>query len=360
MVLCWAAISGYAAACWRALAARGEVELRVIAFEAGPAMFDNDIVRGIECRLLNEKEQQDEQLIRSLVLDWRPDVLYTSGWFHPPYKRLMSEPELRAVPKWIGVDTPWIGTFRQQAARVALRGYVGRMDRVIVAGERAWQYMRRVGVPESRLTRGVYGFDHTALLPLYEQRKSRPGGWPRRFLFVGRYAPEKGIDTLLEAYARYRRDVSDPWPLTMCGGGPLRHLVTAGGPGVEDRGFVQPRDLPPVWGEHGVFILPSRYEPWGVVIAEAAGAGLPVICTEACGASVEIVRSMFNGMTVATGDAGALARAMQWAHVHHGELAEMGGQGQALAAAFSAEAWATRWAEAAREDLKRGRHLAGD
>jgi len=33
----------------------------------------------------------------------------------------------------------------------------------------------------------------------------------------------------------------------------------------------------------GCFILPSRYEPWALVIHEAACAGLPIICTNVCG-----------------------------------------------------------------------------
>jgi len=44
---------------------------------------------------------------------------------------------------------------------------------------------------------------------------------------------------------------------------------------VHDKGFVQPSDLPNIFAQAGVFILPSRYEPWGVVIGEALASGLP-------------------------------------------------------------------------------------
>jgi hypothetical protein len=70
---------------------------------------------------------------------------------------------------------------------------------------------------------------------------------------------------------------------------------------------------------------------------------LPVICTEACGASVEVVRSHFNGFTVATGAVDPLARAMGWMHDHYDALPEMGRRGIQMAAPFTNHLWATRW-----------------
>jgi len=115
------------------------------------------------------------------------------------------------------------------------------------------------------------------------------------------------------------------------------------GEGIDDRGFVQPDALPELLQTHGVFVLPSRYEPWGVVLAEALSGGLPVVCTEACGASVELVRPYFNGLTVATDDADALARGLRWMHEHVELLPSMGAAGRPIAAAFAATVWAARW-----------------
>ncbi len=90
-------------------------------------------------------------------------------------------------------------------------------------------------------------------------------------------------------------------------------------------------------------MLPSVYEPWGVVIAEAAATGLPVICTEACGASVEIVRTGYNGLVVPTADEGALFRALTWAHENHDQLPEMGRRAAVYARAHSATRWGQSW-----------------
>jgi glycosyltransferase involved in cell wall biosynthesis len=187
----------------------------------------------------------------------------------------------------------------------------------------------------------MYGIDCTLLEPLHAQRLHQPGGWPRRFLFAGRYVEEKGLDVLIDGYARYRRTTNDPWPLTCCGSGPMNAQLTA--EGVENLGFVQPQDLAAVMARAGAFVLPSRYDPWPLVIAEACAAGLPVICTEACGSAVELVRNLYSGWTVPTEDAASLARAMASADRKHQDLPEIGRRAQSFAAAYSAPVWADRW-----------------
>jgi glycosyltransferase involved in cell wall biosynthesis len=189
------------------------------------------------------------------------------------------------------------------------------------------------------VARLCYGIDFDTFAGPAEARWAAGYEWPRRFLFAGRYVPIKGIDMLVAAYRIYRGAVADPWPLTTCGSGPLKHLLE-GVPGVTDRGFVQPVGLPAVFAEAGVFVLPSRLDPWGQVIVEAAASGLPVVCTQACGAAAENVRDYHNGLLVPAVDPGALAQAMIWMHEHYDALPRMGRESQHLAAAYSAQRWA--------------------
>jgi glycosyltransferase involved in cell wall biosynthesis len=197
-------------------------------------------------------------------------------------------------------------------------------------------------VPDQHVRTGYYGFDDQLFSPVIKLRQSCGATWPRQFLYLGRYVPQKDLRTLVKAYSLYRHSVSDPWGLTCCGTGPDAALLKEV-PGVEDIGFVQPHQLPAILGRHGAFVLASQYEPWGVVIAEAAASGMPVISTTACGASTDLVRPYYNGLLVTPRDAIGLSRAMRWTHEHEAELPEMGRHGGALADAFSASAWAARW-----------------
>jgi glycosyltransferase involved in cell wall biosynthesis len=354
LTLCWTDISGYMTANWRALSAMPDVELNVIAFKPSQGNFDPKLVSGINCRLLTVDERNNVELVEKLVTETRPDVLYLTGWFVPAYRKLIFNRDLDSVSRWIGVDTPWWGTLKQQIGRLVLPRLLKRIDRVFVAGERAWQYMRVLGVPQGKVLRGLYGVDYDAFAPMLEQRKQQPEGWPKRFLYTGRFAREKGLEILTAAYAKYRAAASEPWPLTCVGWGELAHLLD-GRPGIENLGFCQPAELREVMRSAGVFVLPSHFDPWPLVIVESSAAGLPVVCTEACGSAVELIRPYYNGVTVPTADSDALARAMLWMHEHHAQLPEMGTRGQQLAAGYSAQAWATRWTEAARASINEKR-----
>jgi glycosyltransferase involved in cell wall biosynthesis len=352
VVICWAGMSGYMAACWRALAAMPGLDLLVVVPDPGGAL-DSDfkagpLVRGYGARVVSAAEYADPEAIARIVVAHKPDVVVLSGWAIPSFVRLPSHPDLQRCRFVMTMDTPWKGTLRQRLGRFRYASYFRRMERVIVAGERSYVLARVLGFNESQIRRGGYGFDYDTMAPVYARRVAR--GWPRRFLFVARYVEAKGIDTMLDAFRRYRTGVPDPWTLAACGQGPLKGLIhAAAGDGVTDLGFVQPADLPEVFLDSGAFVLASRYEPWGVVIGEAGASGLPLLCTEACSSSIDLVRSHYNGMVVPTGDAEALARAMRWVHDRYDRLPEIGARSMPYAAAFSAQVWAERWAEVLRE-----------
>lgn len=348
VLICWSHISGYMAACWRALAARS-VDLNVLAFRtdspgAGTqAAFKDEVVHDLKIRLLSPEEQGNSQLILDHVLSLKPDLIVIPGWFHRPYTDLARRPELAGTKFMMTMDTPWRNQWRQKIARFKIGSLLNRMSGIIVAGERAWQYARQLGIPEQKILRGVYGFDAQPLEQIAAERAANAvNAWPKKFLFVGRYVNDKAIDVLLAGYKQYRARSSEPWLMTCCGQGEFKAQIAATD-GISDLGFVQPRDLPGVLREHGAYVLASRYEPWGVAIAEAQYSGLPVICTEACGASVELVRHLASGLIAPTDDADALAEAMLWIERHPDRLAGMGAIGKQLAAPFTAEFWAQRW-----------------
>jgi glycosyltransferase involved in cell wall biosynthesis len=360
VVICWSQISGYMAACWRELAKRPGIELFVMAFDSRGgthAAFADDVAAGFECKLLTPEQTLDAKLIGSTVRDKHPQILVVPGWLHRPYVELATELSKAGVKIVVGMDTPMLMGRRAQAKQWVNRFRVGhflkKADRVVVAGERAWQYARFLGVAEEQLRRGVYGIDFKAFAPLRARRACLPGGWPRRFIYSGRYMDFKGIDVMLAAYERYRATcapgdggANGAWSLSCCGIGPKAGAIAAhAGSGVTDHGFVQPSAMPEMLVEHGAFVLPSLFDPWPLVIVEAAAAGLPILCTEACGSAVEVVRSHYNGIVVGSGDVSALAAGMRWMHEHADRLAEMGARGQELAAPYAAEVWATRWEE---------------
>lgn len=330
------------AACWHALTRKMSCTVAVLSVPS--QKFDRTIMHGLDFHMLTNRQAEDHRFVEDWVCERNPDVIVIGGWSVRSFCRLTRCPWLCQRRFMLAMDNPWQGSWRQRLARLKVGRLIDRMDAVAVAGERCFQYARNLGVPESKIMRGTYGIDYDQFACVSRWRGSGPEGWPKKFLFAGRYEPEKGLDVLVAAYKAYRATVSDPWPLTCCGRGRLESLF-GGVDGIENHGFIQPQELPAIYGAAGAFVLASRFEPWGQVILEASASGLPVVCTEACGASVEAVRSFYSGLVVPTGDAAALCRAMTWVHANHELLPQYGTRASQLAEAYSAEIWADRWTE---------------
>jgi glycosyltransferase involved in cell wall biosynthesis len=334
--------------CFRKLAAYPGIELLVVARHTvgknSNFKFNANIVSGINARFL-APEEQNEQAVAKIVSEFKPDIVSLPGWGTPYYRKLAFNPDLKQAKLLMVMDTPRRDTWRQKLGRYRYGKYFARISKVASSGERASQCAKLVGFSEAKICRGAaYGIDYEELSRAYPLRVAAPDGWPKRFLFAGRYHPVKAIDVLLQAYTLYRSSVENPWPLSMCGSGPLEALINST-PGVENLGFVQPTEQSALYARHGAFVLASRFDPWPLVIVEACAAGLPVICTEECGSAVELVRTHYNGLTVPTESVEALAEALRYLHRHHAELPEMGRRSMVLAAPFGADIWARRWIE---------------
>lgn len=348
VLFCWTDISGYMGACWRAFEALPTVESsHVIAWKVGAGeqsiAFNESLMAGISHDLLDAKQKNDEDLVFNLVRQHPADVIVLPGWFHRAYTELPFRKELSDKKFVMTMDTPFTGSMRQRLGRFRKWRYLDRMDGVICGGERAFQLARWLKIPEHKILRGLYGFDSTPLEGLHAKRLAQPGGWPKKFVYVGRYVSDKAIDVMVEGYKQYRAAVKNPWPLDCYGRGVDQPMLN-GVPGIQDHGFVQPEDLPEALVKAGAYLIASRYEPWGVSLAEAAYAGLPVLCTKSCGAAVELVRHLHSGYVFPTDRPRDLSQALLWAHAKYESLPAIGMNGIHQAQPFGMNKWANRWA----------------
>jgi glycosyltransferase involved in cell wall biosynthesis len=339
IVVCWAGMQGYVAACLKALHRLNAVRLFVIHLDFEDVPAQEDLLQEIPNKQFIASHSNTE--ISGLVAKCKPDAVFLSGWFYPRYRQLIHCQDLRETKFILGMDTPWIGSWQQQLNRLRLRNFIRRMDIALVASVQSREFAQRIGVNPTKIVTGLYGFDFSAFREIGVRHLDVAPDWPRTFLFAGRYVPEKGIGVLMEAYRRYRRQVGDPWPLVCCGSGP-ENARLLGQEGVRDLGYQLPSKLPALFAQHGVFVMPSLVEPWGVAIAEAAATGLPLICSDACGAARDVLREYYNGLTVRSGDPAALTAAMVWMHDNYQRLRTLGPRGRSLAQAHSAEIWAER------------------
>ncbi len=136
-----------------------------------------------------------------------------------------------------------------------------------------------------------------------------------RFLYSGRLVAVKRIDLLIDAFARMA-DQRPNWDLVIAGGGPLDAELKERLPArLQERvvwtGFIgSPERMSAMFRLADVLVLPSEYEPWGVVVNEAACAGLALICSDVVGAAAELLRDGENGRSFHLGDLQSLIDAL--------------------------------------------------
>jgi glycosyltransferase involved in cell wall biosynthesis len=138
-----------------------------------------------------------------------------------------------------------------------------------------------------------------------------------RLLFVGSCVPQKGIEDLIEALALIR-DL--PLLLELAGNNDIdprfiRKLMNR----IQDlglqqqiffHGLVDPRELGHLYASADIFIFPSHYEGYGIALAEAMKAGLPIVAAQS-GPVAEILADKQNALIVPKSDPEALAMAIR-------------------------------------------------
>jgi len=107
----------------------------------------------------------------------------------------------------------------------------------------------------------------------------------KQILWIGKYVPGKGVEYLLRGFQLFSSEFPD-YTLLMIGRGPqkddcLRMIEDLGlTEKVILRDFVQNRDLPKIYQQSSLFVLPSLEEGVPRTILEAMACGVPVACTE--------------------------------------------------------------------------------
>lgn len=335
VAILWKQMSGHSKASFAALRDAGAELLLVHRTATSDAPYvEADLDLGVPTERWTTRP--DEPSLQRWINAFEPEALLVCSWDVGGYRRVARSMAGRTL-RLLFMDNAWLGTPKQWGGRLVSPLVIRpSYDAAFLPGERQAAFARRLGVAEDRILWGAYTCDHARFAAVAAER---PGLPPPVFAYAGRLVPEKGIDVLAQAYRRYRSLTSDPWPLLIAGSGPLAGAL-AGIDGVEMLGFVQPDRLPEVFARAGCFVLPSRFEPWGVVIHEAASAAMAIVCTAACGASTRLVLDGYNGAVVPSADPDALAGALSYIS-RHGDLGTLSTRSTELARQFTPARWAS-------------------
>ncbi len=215
-----------------------------------------------------------------------------------------------------------------------------RAARVIALTRSEAAYLETLGVPADRIAVVPNGVDLDEFSDIAVERPQRGS---IAALFVGRLdSRQKGLEPLVHALARlpasagvHLRLVGEDW------GGAARVRSLARSLGVEDRltivGPLPRHALIDEYARADLLVLPSLFEPFGIVLLEAMAAGLPVVASRT-GGIPEVVSEGETGLLVEPGDPDGLAAALHRLAEDPGLRARMGRRGRERSGSYSWDA----------------------
>jgi glycosyltransferase involved in cell wall biosynthesis len=275
----------------------------------------------------------------------RPDVIVIGGWNQPAfwvaaaYSRVMRVPLVAWVESTARDSRPG-----SPLTELPKRAIVAASRSFLVPGRASATYLEGLGAQADRIALAPNAVDMSRFRDEVDSIRAAGGPDPISrplVLYVGRLDVEKGVDVLLQAAEQLEATIA------IIGRGPEEErLRRAAPPNVRFLGWVDRDELPRWYAGADVFVLPSLSDQWGMVLNEAAAAGLPLVSSDAPGAAQELIEDGVNGFCVAAGDAGALRDAIQLLLADASLRASAGERSREIAAGHTAEHWAASVAEA--------------
>jgi glycosyltransferase involved in cell wall biosynthesis len=241
------------------------------------------------------------------------------------------------VAKALGIPVllraePWLGDRARTSIKLAAKklfflGLKSLVDAVLPIGTlnaEYWRYYFGNDVPQFQMPYAVdneyfaqrareAGSSRASLRAELELDPARPV-----ILFAGKMQTRKHCDHLINAYARLSPapGVEPAAVLVIVGDGEERaalerQAVATGFGSIRFCGFRNQSELPRYFDLASVFVLPSRHEPWGLIVNEVMNASRTVVVSDDVGCAPDLIADGVNGCIYPVGDVDALAKALR-------------------------------------------------
>lgn len=278
----------------------------------------------------------------------RPDVIISGGFSFPSlyagaYRRL------RGGRLLIHSDGTARSESRMSRAQTLTRATLTRLaDGAVGNSRQAVERFDELGF------RPVFLAPHSSRIEPFLEVGSRRSYRPApslRVLTAGRLIPRKGVDWLLRATA-HARSHGTAIHLTIVGSGEeeLRLRALAAELAINDVtwiGFAEHDQLPQLFAQADAFAFPTLMDPFGIVLLEAAAAGLPLIASPHGGATADLLAEQDADFIVEPQETVRFAAALARLANDHVLREQMGRRAHVLAARRTPADTAAAYLEAA-------------
>lgn len=254
------------------------------------------------------------------------DAVWVHGWARFTDWLAMFTAFAAGIPVILRAETtslPYMPPWKAAIKRAVLSQLFKRISRFLAIGRYNTEFYETYGVPKEKIFLVPYAVDNDFFLSKAEELLPKRIELKRKLgissdlpvvLFSGKLLEVKRPMDLLMAFVAVSETAHAA--LVYVGDGPLRSKLEACVresriQNVHFMGFQNQTELPQFYAIADVFVLPSGFEPWGLVVNEAMCFGLPVIVSDQVGAGGDLVRERINGFVYPAGDVEILANRMR-------------------------------------------------
>jgi UDP-glucose:(heptosyl)LPS alpha-1,3-glucosyltransferase len=258
-------------------------------------------------------------VVYGLGKTWTHDVIRLGGGCQATYLELAHDATLKPWERALG----WKDAKHARALAIEARALApGNYQRVVVNSRMVGaDVQRRHGVPAERIELVYNGVDLERFTPALRATKGAAlrrelgiGERDRVVLFLGTGYGRKGLDLVLDGFARLAREAQDV-ALVVAGhdSDAARYQARAGELGFAPRArFLGGRsDAETVFAAADLYALPTRYDPFANTTLEALASGLPVITSTGNGACELLEEGRTGSVLPATADGAAVERELR-------------------------------------------------
>jgi glycosyltransferase involved in cell wall biosynthesis len=261
--------------------------------------------------LFHDESEFTPTELKTKIRALNPDIIYCAGWSNLKYIRTVYSIGQREK-SILGFDNKWEGNGKQKVLAFFSKIIFTRLfKQAFVPGSKQKEFATKLGFKEENIFLNAYSADYDFFRKIgsktMPQKKKL---FPRKFLFVGRYIPIKGIYDLWEAFSQIQEEEPNNWELWSLGSG-IDFGKRIIHPKIKHFGFIQPDDFQDYLADTGVYILPSHFEPWGVSVHEMAASGFPMILSDEIGSAEVFLDPEENGYIFRSGNIAELKAAMK-------------------------------------------------
>lgn len=264
--------------------------------------------------------------VRAWLDEHRPRAIICGGYDEIPVMTALRWAGRNRAAAFLWTDSNIHGDrsvgWRRRLKNIYVPRVCARYRGVLVCGEAGKQFFRRYGVGDDRLFVMPVEPDYAAIEQMTDDRAdaiaASLGLEPerKRLVCCCRLIPLKRVDLAIDAFAAIAQ-ARPEWDLIIVGKGESQpELERRAGDLLTRRrvrflGFQDTTNLAAIYKRSHAMVLASDYEPWALVINEAAAAGLALVATDRVGAAYELVRDGRNGFMVPAGDLARLTEALR-------------------------------------------------